>query len=199
MDFTLLFSKVVGPVLLIRAVSILLDRRHFVQMLEGVERETGTVAFSFFPIALFMAGAAIAVTQWDVSSPAGILIQVIAWGGMIKATALMLFPRGVAAKARLLGQAGFLYVVTFVCIATIVGPVRWPTTLGLASTLCRPRPPTVRNPQQTSYLNIRPVDLSVLFASLGGRRLSVRRLYLLGLIMISPGIQISSSCLLPAG
>ena len=117
MDFTLLFSKVVGPVLLIRAISILLARRHFVEMLDGLEQEVRTITFSFFPIALFMAAAAIAVTQWDTSTPAGILVLVIAWGGMIKATALMLFPRVVAAKARLLGQAGFLNVVLFACLA----------------------------------------------------------------------------------
>ena len=80
MDFTLLFCKVVGPVLLIRAIFDPAGSEAFVQILEGVEGETGTVAFSFFPIALFMAGAAIAVTQSDLSSPAGILIQVIAWG-----------------------------------------------------------------------------------------------------------------------
>jgi hypothetical protein len=36
---------------------------------------------------------------------------------MVKATALMLFPRVVAAKARLLAKAGFLNVVLAVCFA----------------------------------------------------------------------------------
>lgn len=117
-DFTVLFSKVVGPLLLIRAASILLDRAHFIEMLDGLDREVRTVAFSLFPIALFMACAAIAVTYSDTSSVAAIMIHVVAWGGMAKATGLMLFPRAMAAKAKLLGQAGFLNVVLFVCLAS---------------------------------------------------------------------------------
>ena len=117
MEFTLLFSKVVGPLLLIRAVSIVLDRKHFVEMLDHVEEEVKTLSFSLFPVALFMAAAAIALTHSDMSSPAGILIVVIAWGGIIKSTALMLFPSAVAAKARLLGRAGLLNVVLIVCVA----------------------------------------------------------------------------------
>lgn len=116
MDFTVLFSKVVGPLLVIRALSILLDRRHFLEMLAGLDREVTTVAFSFFPIALFLACAAIAVTYSDTSSLAAILIHIMAWGGMAKATALMLFPRAMAAKAKLLVQAGFLNVVLVACL-----------------------------------------------------------------------------------
>jgi hypothetical protein len=117
MDFTVVFAKVVGPLLLIRALSILLDRRHFLEMLAGVERETTTVSFTFFPIALFITCATIAVTYRDTSSLAAILIHLMAWGGIAKSTALMLFPRLMVAKARLLGQAGFLYVVFAVCLA----------------------------------------------------------------------------------
>jgi len=117
MDFTVLFSKVVGPLLVIRALSILLDRKHFLEMLTGLDREVTTVAFSFFPIALFMACAAIAVTYSDTSSVAAIMIHIMAWGGMAKATALMLFPRVMATKAKLLVQAGFLNVVLVACLA----------------------------------------------------------------------------------
>lgn len=117
MDFAILFSKVVGPVLLVRALSIAIDRKHFFAMLDGLEREVSTVTFSLFPIALFMVCVAIVVTQSDTSSPAAVLILVIAWGGIAKSTALMLFPRLVAAKARMLGKAGFLNVVLIVCFA----------------------------------------------------------------------------------
>lgn len=117
MDFAVLFSQVVGPLLLIRVISIVLDRRHFLDMLEGAEREVTSVAFSFFPIALFVFGATIAASYSDYSSAAAILIHLIAWGAIIKATALMLIPRAVAAKARLLVRAGFLNVVLLVCLA----------------------------------------------------------------------------------
>jgi hypothetical protein len=41
----------------------------------------------------------------------------MAWGGILKASALILFPHAVAAKARLLEEAGFLNVVLAVCFA----------------------------------------------------------------------------------
>ncbi|MEQ8784927.1 MAG: hypothetical protein RIC55_01450 [Pirellulaceae bacterium] len=111
MDFAVLFSKVVGPVLLVRALSIVIDRKHFYAMMAGVEKEITTVAFSFFPIALMMSCIAIEVTFSDTSSLAAWLIHLTAWGGMAKAAALMLFPRLVVAKVKLLAETGFLYVV----------------------------------------------------------------------------------------
>jgi hypothetical protein len=115
MELTELVSKVIGPVLLLRAVSILFDRRHFLEMLRGLEREITTVSFSLFPIALLMTCIALAVCHSDTSSLAAILIHVIAWGGILKSSALILFPRVVVAKARALERAGFLHVVLVVC------------------------------------------------------------------------------------
>jgi hypothetical protein len=54
METTILISKIIGPVLLLRGVSILLDRKHFLTMLDGLEREVNTVAFSLFPIAFLI-------------------------------------------------------------------------------------------------------------------------------------------------
>ena len=115
MELTSLVSKVVGPVLLLRALSILLDRKHFVALVRGLEREVTTVSFSAFPIALLMGCIALAVVHSDTSSLAAILVHVIAWGGILKASALILFPGVMAAKARTLEQAGFLNVVLVVC------------------------------------------------------------------------------------
>src|SRR5262245_2038833 len=108
MELTSLFAKVVGPVLLLRAVSIVLHREQFVEMLRGLDREVTTVAFSFFPIALLMACTGLAVVHSDRSSVAGVLITAIAWGGILKAAGLILFPTAVVAKARALERAGFL-------------------------------------------------------------------------------------------
>jgi hypothetical protein len=116
MELTSLIAKFVGPVLLLRALSILLARRHFIEMVRGLEREVTTVSFSLFPIALLMACIALAVGHSDTSSAAAILIHVIAWGGILKASALILFPSVVAAKARALERAGFLDVVVLVCV-----------------------------------------------------------------------------------
>lgn len=115
MDLTALIAKVLGPVLLLRAVSIVIDRKHFVRMLEGVEREVSTLAFSAFPIALLITCITLAVVHSDTSSFAAVLVRIILWGGILKGSALILFPRAVAAKARLLGRAGFLNVVLLVC------------------------------------------------------------------------------------
>lgn len=115
MDFTVLFAQIVGPVLLLRALSIVIDRRHFDAMLDGLAAEITTVSFSLFPIALFMSCAAIALLHDDLASPAAVLIRIIAWGGLLKSAALILFPKAVMAKAQLLGRAGFLNVVLAVC------------------------------------------------------------------------------------
>jgi hypothetical protein len=110
-----LLCRIIGPVLLVRAVSIVLDRRHFDAMVAGLEHEVTTVAFSIVPIALLMACLGLAATYTDTSSPAALLIHVIIWAGMLKTSALILFPRVLAAKARLLLRAGFLNVVLAVC------------------------------------------------------------------------------------
>ena len=115
MELTSLIAKVVGPVLLLRALSILLDRKHFVEMVRGLEREVTTVSFSVFPIALLMTCVTLVVFHSDTSSVAAILVHVIAWGGILKASALILFPGVVVAKARTLERAGFLNVVLLVC------------------------------------------------------------------------------------
>ncbi len=117
MEFTVLFSKIVGPVLIIRALSIVIDRKHFFKMVDGLEEEVTTVSFSFFPVALFMTSVAILVTHSDTSSLAAILIHIIAWGGLAKSTLLMLFPGVAVGKAKLLVKAGFLNVVLLVCFA----------------------------------------------------------------------------------
>ncbi len=59
---TLFLSKILGPVLLLRGISVLIDRRHFAAMLEGLEKEVTTVAFSAFPVVLLMVCTALAVT-----------------------------------------------------------------------------------------------------------------------------------------
>ena len=110
-DVTLLICEVFGPVLLVRGISMLLDRKHFVEMVRGVQREITTISFSLFPIALLMACIALAVVHSDTSSVAAILVHVIAWGGIVKASVLILFPAAVAKQARAREQAGFLNVV----------------------------------------------------------------------------------------
>jgi hypothetical protein len=114
-DITSLVARVVGPVLLLRALSILLHRRQFVEMVRGLDRELTTVSFSAFPIALLIACIGLAVVHSDTSSLAAILVHVMAWGGILKASALILFPAAVASKARALERAGFLNVVLAVC------------------------------------------------------------------------------------
>jgi hypothetical protein len=68
MEMTLLLSKIVGPVLLLRAVSILIDRKHFLRMLDRIEDDSQTVAFSMIPIAMLMAVIAVVATYTDRSS-----------------------------------------------------------------------------------------------------------------------------------
>jgi hypothetical protein len=116
MDLTRVISKIVGPVLLLRAASILIDRNHFLEMVQGLDREVATISFSLFPIAMLMTFIALAVVHSDHGSLAAILIRLIAWGGIVKTSALILFPRVVIAKVHLLERAGFLNVVLAACL-----------------------------------------------------------------------------------
>ena len=117
MDTTLFLARVIGPVLILRGISILIDRRHFAEMIAGLDREVSTISFSLFPIALMMAGIAIVLSHRDASSLAGLLITAIAWGAIVKASVLILFPKLLVAKARRLGEAGFINVVLVMCLA----------------------------------------------------------------------------------
>jgi hypothetical protein len=119
MELTKIIAKVIGPVLLLRAVSILLERDHFTAMLRDLDREVSTITFSFFPVALLMACIALVLVHSDTSSLAGMLVRIIAWAGILKSSALILFPRFVVAKAHVLAEAGFLNVVLVAC--TLVG------------------------------------------------------------------------------
>lgn len=116
MDLTAFLAKIIGPVLLLRSLSIAIDRRHFVATITGLEREAATITFSLFPVALLMAFLALAVGHSDTSSLAGILLRIIAWGGILKTSALILVPHLVVQKVKLLEQAGFLNVVLVVCL-----------------------------------------------------------------------------------
>jgi hypothetical protein len=115
MELTALIAKIIGPVLLLRSLSILIDRQHFVEMIAGLPREAATISFSMFPIALFVAFLTLAIVHTDWSSIAAILIRLMAWGGMAKTAALILFPALVVPKVQLLEQAGILNVVLVVC------------------------------------------------------------------------------------
>lgn len=117
METTIFLSKIVGPVLIIRGISILYDQEHFKEMVAGLPREVSTVAFSLFPIALMMTGIAMVLTLDDRSSLAAIVFYLMGWGAIIKASLLIMFPKIIVAKARLLVQAGFLNVVLFMCLA----------------------------------------------------------------------------------
>jgi len=124
MRTTSVIARIIGPVLLLRGLSILVDVEHFRRVLAGLDREVSTIAFSAFPIALLMACLALVVLHADVSSLAALIIRVMAWGGIVKASALILFPHVVVAKAAALGDAGFLTVVVGVCLA-VGGYLTW--------------------------------------------------------------------------
>ena len=111
MDLTRPIAKILGPVLLLRAASIVIDRGHFVEMLRGLDREVDTVAFSMFPIVLLVGFLSLALVPLNTRTLAGILLRLIAWGGAVKTSAVILFPRTLVATAQTLGQAGFLNVV----------------------------------------------------------------------------------------
>ncbi len=115
MELTLFMSKVVGPVLLLRAVSILIDRKHFVALLDNFEQESKTISFSMVPIAMLMTAISVVLVHNDTSSLAAILFHLVAWGMIVKTSLLILVPSALAKKSKWIGQSGFIYVVLFMC------------------------------------------------------------------------------------
>lgn len=142
MDLTKAISKIIGPVLLLRAASILIDRNHFLEMLRGLDREVATVSFSMFPIALLMAFISLAMVPLESGTLAALLLRLIAWGGILKTSALILAPRVVVAKVHVIEQAGILNVVLAACF--VVGA--YFTWFGYSASATRkPEHDTVRN------------------------------------------------------
>lgn len=115
METTLLLSKILGPVLLLRGISILINRQHFVATLEGLEKEANSIAFSVFPIILLMASIALAVIHSDTSSVAAVLLHVIAWLGILKGAVLLLRPRMLLDQAKHFGRAAFQHAAWISC------------------------------------------------------------------------------------
>lgn len=124
MDLTKSIAKSLGPVLLLRAASIVIDRGHFVEMLRGLDREVDTVSFSMFPIVLLVGFLSLALLPLNTRTPAGILLRLIAWGGAAKTSAVIRFPRTLVANAQALGQAGFLDVVLVMSLL-VAGYFTW--------------------------------------------------------------------------
>ena len=116
MDLNLLIAKLVGPVLLVRSLSILIDKKHFEAMLEGLDKEIKTLSFSFIPVTLFAAALFILNYQTDRTSFDGIAITCIAVLAIIKTSLLMLFPDLMVEKAKKLGELG---VVAFAMFGTL--------------------------------------------------------------------------------
>jgi hypothetical protein len=63
-----------------------------------------------------MAFIALALVPLESGTLAALLLRIIAWGGMLKTSALILVPRAVVAKAHLAEQAGILNVVLAACL-----------------------------------------------------------------------------------
>jgi hypothetical protein len=115
MDATRLIARIVGPVLLLRAASIVIDREHFVEMVRGLDREVATISFSMVPIFILMAGIVLATVPLRSGGLPAVLIRLMGFGAIVKTSAVILFPHSVVAKAQVLTQAGFLHVVLAVC------------------------------------------------------------------------------------
>ena len=111
-----MLSKILGPVLLLRGISILFDRQQVVAMLDGLEKEVATAAFSIFPVLLLMAGIALAVTHEDASNPAAVIVHVIAWVGILKGAVLVLRPKALIAFGRLAGKTAVVHGVWVVSV-----------------------------------------------------------------------------------
>ena len=124
MESTMFLSRIIGPLLIIRGMSIILDREHFRHIMNNLEEEMHTISFAMVPVAIMMGALAIIQLHHDWSSPAAILFHLAAWGAIAKTTAIILVPKLVAAKVKILARAGFLEV-TWVATFTVGGYLTW--------------------------------------------------------------------------
>ena len=85
-------------------------------MLERLEEESTSAAFSALPVILFMASLAMAVTHKDTSNPAAVILHIIAWVGILKGAALILRPKAVLAFGR---HAERTTVLHGICVASV--------------------------------------------------------------------------------
>ena len=97
-------------------MSILFDRQQVVTMLGRLEKESTSAAFSALPVILLMASLALAVTHKDASSPAAVILHVIAWVGILKGAVLMLRPKIVLSYGRHAGKTAVLHGVWVVSV-----------------------------------------------------------------------------------
>ena len=124
MESTMFLSRMLGPLLIIRGMSIIMDREHFRHIVNNLEKEMRTISFAMVPVAIMMGALAILQLHEDTSSIAAILFHLAAWGALAKTTAIMLFPKLVAAKAKILVKAGFLEV-TWLMTFTVGSYLTW--------------------------------------------------------------------------
>ena len=117
MDTTLFLSRLVGPVLIVRGLTLIIYREHFRQMMNNLEQEMRTISFAMVPVGIMLGGLAILQLHDDTSSVAAILFHLIGWGAVVKTTLLMLFPKRISAKVQILGRWGFLTVAWVVTSA----------------------------------------------------------------------------------
>ena len=78
-------------------------------MREGLEKEATSAAFSVLPVILLRASIALAVTHDDTSSPAAVILHVVAWAGILKGAVLILRPMVVLAYGRHAGKSFVLH------------------------------------------------------------------------------------------
>ena len=116
METTLFLSKIIGPVILLRGISILFNRKQVVTMLERLEKESTSATFSALPVILVTASLALAVSHKDTSNAAAVILHIIAWVGILKGALLILRPKAVLAFGRHAGQTAVLHGVSVVSV-----------------------------------------------------------------------------------
>lgn len=109
-------SKILGPLLLVRGVSILIAPAHFRSLIQRLETEVSSISFSMVPVFLFATFLSFALFFRDLESVAGILIFTIGVVGTVKTSVVMLVPRMLARKVRALKRIPFVEIIAATCL-----------------------------------------------------------------------------------
>lgn len=116
MDATMVLTRVFGPALFLRGISLVWNQAYYREVVDRLEQEVTSVAFLTLPGVLMVGGMALVLAPLDTSHPAGLVLRVAAWGALLKGVATMLCPRLMVKKARALVDLGFMNLAAVVCL-----------------------------------------------------------------------------------
>jgi len=120
MDVSIFIAKIIGPLFLVVAVGIMLNRAFYQRVMEDYSKNAAVIFFTGVAPLVFGIAIVILHNVWAANWP--VIITIFGWGGIIKGTWLIVFPNTVARFMKVYEQNKTLLVVHLV-IAIFFGAI----------------------------------------------------------------------------